>query len=227
MSYRAVIVGASGAVGSALTQALLAEPECTEVVAVTRRTLEKLRSPKLRMEIIDIDDLEAATARAAVGCDRAFCTIGIGQPRKVDYQEFWHVDVVLAGAFAIGSALAGVQHISLLSAVGADRKSRNPYMRVKGAAEKAVKDAGILRTSFFRPSLLVTDSVRYGMQDRITQSVFPMLSALLPDRFRRIHVRELALAMKLNAERTMIDPVEILQHAEFMELVEGRSRRSS
>ena len=73
--------------------------------------------------------------------------------------------------------------------------------------------------------LLVTDGARYGMQDRITQSVFPVLSALLPDRFRQIHVRELALAMKLNAERTMIDPVEVLQHAEFMELLEGRSRR--
>lgn len=225
MPYRAVIVGASGAVGGALVKELIAAPECEEVVTVTRRPLEGIGSPKLRATVIDLARLEAGTAEAAVGCDRAFCTIGVGQPRKTTYQDFWRVDVEYSGAFAKGAAAAGVQHISLLSSVGSDANSRNPYMRVKGAAEQAVQRAGIARTSFFRPSLLVTDYTRYGLQDRITQSLFPLLSVLLPARFRQIHVNDLAKAMRLNAERAPKGAVEILHYPEFVTLLEGRRRR--
>lgn len=225
MPYRSVVVGASGVVGSALVRELLAAADCEEVVTVTRRPLEALSSPKLRAEVIDLANLEAATADAAAGCDRAFCTIGVGQPRKTTYRDFWRVDVEYAGAFARGAAAAGVGHISLLSSVGSDLNSRNPYMRVKGAAEQAVQSAGIARTSFFRPSLLVTDNIRYGLQDRIVQSVFPALSTLLPARFRPIHVADLAKAMKLNAERSRREPVEVLHYPEFVTLLAGRRRR--
>ena len=42
------------------------------------------------------------TVDVAKGCDAAFCTLGLGQPRKAPKEEFWQVDVEWAGAFAAG-----------------------------------------------------------------------------------------------------------------------------
>ncbi|HUX35145.1 MAG TPA: NAD(P)H-binding protein [Gemmatimonadaceae bacterium] len=218
-SYKAVVVGATGAVGSALVRELLASPRCIRVTALVRRaTTMFAHAPgweKLRLEVVDLADLERATATLAAGCDVAFCTMGIGQPRKVPPEEFRRVDVDYAGAFARGARAAGVRHITLLSSVGADAASRNRYLRVKGDAEAAVAAAGIARTSLFRPSLLVTRQLRYGFQDWLSQTFVPLVAPLLPARYHQIRVEDLARAMRLNAERDGAGGREVLTYPDF------------
>jgi uncharacterized protein YbjT (DUF2867 family) len=225
--YRAVVIGATGAVGGALVAELLAAPACTQVSALTRRSVDTFSSlpgrDKLRLEVIDLREIEAATRQAANGYELAFCTMGIGQPRKVSDEEFWRVDVEYAGAFARGAAAAGVRHISLLSSVGANAASGNRYLRVKGASEQAVIAAGFARTSIFRPSLLVTPELRYGLQDRVTQAFFPWISPLLPGRFHQIRVEDLGRAMRINGERCGPAGVEILHYPEFTALLKSAS----
>ena len=225
MTRRAVVVGATGAVGGALVRALLASSAWSGVTALARRTVttfdEVPGRDKLALEVVDLDDLERMTAALAAGCDAAFNTMGIGQPRKVPFAEFYKVDVEYAGAFARGAARAGVRHISLLSSVGADYASRNRYLRTKGDAEQVTSAAGIARTSVFRPSLLVTRQVRYGMQDRVTQALFPLAAPLLPARFHQISVEDLGRAMRLNAERGGPATTEILYYPQFRALLAG------
>lgn len=221
--YRAVVIGATGAVGSALVRELLASTACLQVTALARRPVEQFNGlpgrEQLRVEVIDLRDIEAATHAGASGYELAFCTMGIGQPRKVPYEEFWRVDVEYAGAFARGAAAAGVRHISLLSSVGANAASRNKYLRVKGAAERAVIDAKLPRTSLFRPSLLVTAEIRYGLQDRVTQRFFPLIAPFLPRKYHQIRVEELARAMRLNGERFGGAGVQVLHYPEFRTLL--------
>jgi uncharacterized protein YbjT (DUF2867 family) len=215
-AYHAIIAGASGAVGSAVVRSLLASARCASVIALVRRPLPAFDSlgggDKHRVSVIDFNDLERETAIAGAGCRVAFCTVGIGQPRKATAEEHHRVDVEYAGAFARGAAAAGLRHISLLSSVGANASSRNRYVRTKGLAEQAVIAAGIQRTSIFRPSLLVTDAIRYGLQDRITQAVFPLISPLLPARYHQVHVDDLGRAMVVNAERGGPAGVEYLYY---------------
>jgi len=217
-SYRAVVIGATGAVGSALTHELVASPRCSHVTALVRRKSDLLgTAAKLSQHVVDFDRLEESTRAAAHGCEVAFCTMGVGQPRKVPREEQWRVDVELAAAFARGCRSAGVRHISLLTSVSARPTAGNYYLRVKGAAEEAVTQVGFARTSFFRPSLLVTRDVRYGLQDRLTQALFPWVARLLPSRFRQIRVETLARAMRVNAERES-DGIEFLHWSDFTAL---------
>jgi uncharacterized protein YbjT (DUF2867 family) len=221
MPYRAIVIGATGAVGGALVRELLASAVCDGVIALTRRPIDGLRSSdKLRVHVVNLADLEAATTRLGAGCAAAFCTMGVGQPRKIPFEEFRRVDVDYAGAFARGAAAAGSTHISLLSSVGADESSRNPYLKVKGDAERVVKEAGIARTSLFRPSLLVTPDIRYGLQDRVTQTLFPVIQPILPRRYQSVRVEDLGRAMCVNAERPGQAGVEVLEYPEFVQLLQ-------
>ena len=114
---------------------------------------------------------------------------------------------------------AAATHLSLLSSVGANAASRNPYIRVKGTAEQRVSSAGIPRVSLFRPSLLVTREIRYGLQDRVTQALFPFLQPLLPKRYHAVRVEDLARAMRINAERPGSPGIEILEYPAFVSLL--------
>lgn len=225
-NYKAVVIGGTGAVGGALVRELLSSPRCDELVALVRRPVDQFDSmegrEKLDLEEVDFLDLEAVTGEFASDCHFAFLTMGIGQPRKVSREVFLRVELEYASAFARGSATAGVRHISLLSSVGANLDSRSFYLRTKGEAQRAVVEAGMERTSLFQPSLLVTKNIRYGLQDRITQAVFPRVSSFLPRRFHEITVEELGRAMRLNAEREGVG-TEVLRYPEFRTILDGGS----
>lgn len=226
--YRALVIGATGAVGSALVRGLLAAPRCRAVTILTRRATEMFAGApgagKLTQRVVDMDRVELQAREPATGCEAAFCTMGIGQPRKVSRDQFWKVDVDYAGYFARACKAAGVRHLSLLTAIGANPRSSNYYLRVKGTVEERYQSLAFARLSLFRPSVLVTPNLRYGWQDWLTQHLFPWVSRLLPSRFHQIRVEDLARAMRLNAERHGTEPVEVLYYGDCLALLRSAER---
>ena len=223
IARRAILLGATGAVGSALVRELLAAPGWIEVTILIRRPTDRFDAlvgrDKLVVHVTPMDRVETVAAGTGRGATIAFSTLGVGQPRKVSREELWNVDVGLTAMFAQGCRSAGVIHFSLLGAVGADPRSRSYYLKIKGKAEKAVAVQHFKRASFFRPSLLVTPEIRYGLQDRITQAVFPQISRFLPARWHEVRVEDLARAMRLNAERPPVAPLEVLEYPEIEALL--------
>ena len=225
----AIVLGATGAVGSALVRELLAAPQWASVCIFVRRPTTQFAgahgAAKLTEYLMDVDRLEAEVAAelslrrdAQSGLAAAFCTLGVGQPRKVSRDELRRVDVGIAGAFARGCRSAGVAHFSLLTAVGADPSSRVHYLRIKGEIEQLVESLAFERASFFRPSMLLTREMRFGLQDRLTHALFPRISRFLPSRYREIRVEDLAAAMRLNAERADVRGGEVLEHDDFVRI---------
>ncbi|MDK2122637.1 Rossmann-fold NAD(P)-binding domain-containing protein [Parachitinimonas caeni] len=220
-SYRVLMVGASGAVGAATLACLLASPRCSRVVALVRRPLDASvpRLRKLDQRMCDFDSLHELDP-ADLECEVAICTLGAGQPSKLSQAMLWKTDVYYPAAFARLAKHAGARHISLLSAVNAHAKGRLLYSRIKAEAEAAIQTPGFDRVSLFRPALLLTEAVRYGMPDRINQWLFPKVAGVLPDRFRPIPVETLGRAMAVNVERAG-SGLELLYHADFLALGAG------
>ena len=219
----AIVIGATGAVGSALVCELLASEKWSKVIILTRRQTDQFSAvegnSKLIQHVVNMDRLEQDTVEFSQGCDVAFCTLGVGQPSKFTKEDVWKVDVEYSSAFAKACHSAGVKQFSLLTAVYSNSSSRwSYYFRVKGTAEDKLRSLNFQRTSFFRPSLLATKNVRYGFTDFIAQNGFPIISCMLPSFLHEIKVEALGRAMRVNAEKELKEEnmVEILHYKDFL-----------
>jgi uncharacterized protein YbjT (DUF2867 family) len=163
MSFRVLVVGGSGQVGSALVRALLAADSCTEVIMVNRRSIPLAADARLRQVILDTGATGFASeiAELARSCRApgdplyAASCIGIGQGSgQWSEEDIKKLEIGLVGAFARGCLAAGVERFGLLSAAGSGAKSRIRYARIMGQKEDAVRSVGFKRLAIFRPGII-------------------------------------------------------------------------
>ena len=226
-SRSAVVLGGTGAVGGAVVRALLASDAWRRVTVLVRRAdaLAELTDPRLERRVVDVLD-PGQYERWLPGHGVAFCTMGIGEPSKVAREEFRRVDLDGTAAFAAACRRQGITHFLLLTAVLANPRSSIYYTHVKGAVEERVKGEGFARASFFRPSLLITPTNRYGFTQAVLLKLFPFIDPLLVgslSRFRSIKVSDLGKAMVRHAERPGAG-VEVLEWKEFQAVLQGTGR---
>jgi len=226
--YRAVVIGGTGAVGSALIGELLASSLCKSITAFVRKNTdmfkhEKNASKLTQHEITDFGKLDKLVGDSIDGHDIGFSTLGVGQSTTVSKEYLWQVDVVYNEEFARACKRGGVKHVSLVTAVGANIDSWTNVLKTKGEAEKAISKQGFERCSFFRPAVLLTKQNRYGLRGVIAQQWLPKVSWLLPSKYHEIHVESLARAMRINAERKAKSEIEIMEYNDFIELLKQES----
>ena len=223
-SRSAVVLGGTGAVGSAVVRALLAGDVWRRVTVLVRRAdaLSEIKDSRLERRVVDVLD-PRQYEEFLPGHGVAFCTLGIGEPSQVAREEFKRVDLDGAAAFAAAGRRQGVTHFLLLTAVLANAKSSIYYTRLKGEVEERVREEEFPRASFFRPSMLVTPTNRYGFTQGVLLVLFPFIDLLLVgplSRFRSIKVSDLGKAMVRHAERPGAG-VEVLEWKEFQAVLRG------
>ena len=157
---KAVLIGATGAVGKDLLQALLEDARYTEVVAFARRALG-VQHEKLREHTIDFD--APATWQELVKGDVLFSTLGTSLKQAGSKEAQRHIDYDYQLAFAKAARANGVKSLVLLSSIGADSKSSIFYLRLKGELDDAVQCLGFDSLTIMRPpSLIRAKSKRFG-----------------------------------------------------------------
>lgn len=214
-----VMLGATGAVGGHVVSTLLAMPQVRRLTLLGRRQVEVPRSAHgAAVEQHEVNlDAPDQYEYLIHGHDCAVCTLGVGQPSKMTKGEFVHIDRDVVIAFATICRQHDVRHFELLGAVGANSRSRSFYLRVKGELEDALTALNFERLSLFQPSMILTPSNRYGMQQALTLALWPGLSRLMfgPARkFRGIRVETLGAAIARNLA-TRGQGVERLQWGQF------------
>ncbi len=226
---RAVLLGATGAVGHNVLAETLRSPAFASVTTLGRRPVAGVEvagaAGKLTQHVVDLGDPGSYRDRIA-GHTTAICTLGVGEPSKSTPAEVWKVEIDYVMGFAAACKEAGVRHFSLMTSVGANPRSRFAYVRLKGTQEERVKALGFERTSLFRPSMLLTAENRYGTSQAILLALWPRLDGLLvgPLRhYRGIRVEDLGTAMVRNAAHDAPPGVEVLEWDDFRRLLEGEA----
>ncbi|MEN9918563.1 MAG: hypothetical protein RL662_999 [Bacteroidota bacterium] len=198
---KAIILGASGLVGSSLLQLLLDSPIYAQVVIFVRKDIG-INHSKLVTHIIDFD--QPQTYQDKVVGDELFCCLGTTAKQARSDEAFRKVDFDYPVQFAQLAQQNEVQHYLFVSSIGADKDASTFYLRTKGECEIAIMRAAIYATSIFRPSLLSGDRKEFRWGEKIALLVLKTFSRLLIGKFKKykhIPSTQVALAMYAVAQQ--------------------------
>ena len=159
-NLKALVVGATGAVGKDLIDQLLQDDAFESVVAFVRRPLA-VENPKLTVHVIDFDRPEQW--RQLLEGDVLFSCLGTTIRAAGSQANQWKVDYTYQYEAAKAARENGVETYALVSSIGADPKSKIFYTRMKGELEVAVKKLGFPACYILQPpSLVRKGSDRFG-----------------------------------------------------------------
>ncbi|EHD23337.1 MULTISPECIES: NAD(P)H-binding protein [Brenneria] len=184
---RVLLLGATGLVGNELLQLLKANHRVETIYAPTRKPLppaEKVVNPHNA-------DLAAALSQLTSPIDIAFCCLGSTLKAAGSKQAFRYVDYTLVVEGAKTALALGAKHLLVVSALNANATSPFFYSRVKGAAEKSLRQQGWQHLTLARPSLLVGERENY----RPLESLIAPLFRFFPAKWRAIEGKTVAQAL--------------------------------
>jgi uncharacterized protein YbjT (DUF2867 family) len=193
---RALLAGATGLVGRALLSLLLAGNQYRRVHVLLRRAAPGIEaSAKLKVHHVDFAMLPAAFPMV----DDVFITLGTTIKLAGSEAAFRQVDFAFVVNTARAAKAAGATRLAVVSALGADAKSRVFYNRVKGEMEAAIAQLGYNSVVIAQPSLLLGDRAALGQPIRgremwATRILGPM-SWMVPRAVRPIDAHAVASAL--------------------------------
>lgn len=195
---RVLLIGGSGLVGRALV-ARLAERADLQLDLLLRRSLpQDAANTRVFAGEPLIDALQQWQA-VKQGCDVFVSALGTTRRIAGSIDAFAKIDRDLVLQVARAARAAGARQAVLVSSVGADPRSRNDYLRIKGELEQAVAGLGFQRCDFLQPGLLLGERGAAASRpaERLGQWLSPLLNPLMPGAlacYRAIDAGRVAMA---------------------------------
>lgn len=152
---KAIIIGATGAVGRDLLEQLLASENYERVDVFVRRPLD-VQHDKLCVHVIDFEKPETWRQDVTGDSDSVlFSCLGTTLKQAGGQKPQWRVDHDYQLEFARAAAENGVGEYALVSSMGAKASSMNFYMRMKGTLEDEVKTLPFRHITIVQPPSLI------------------------------------------------------------------------
>lgn len=205
---RVLIAGGTGLVGRELLSQLLAASQVAAVHVLLRRPAPLPADARLHALQVDFDALPALPA-----VDGVFIALGTTIKAAGSQAAFRRVDFDAVLNTARAGRAAGASRLAVISALGADARSKVFYNRVKGEMQDAIVQLGYRSVVIAQPSLLMGDRAALGQPSRAgeewaTRLLKPLLRAV-PRGVRPIEAQVVARAA-IAALRNGRDGVQFL-----------------
>ncbi|NER10118.1 Uncharacterized conserved protein YbjT, contains NAD(P)-binding and DUF2867 domains [Muriicola jejuensis] len=191
----AILLGATGLTGGRLLENLLSDTRYGRIRVFSRSPLD-ISHPKLEVHKGDL--LKLSEFRLSFKADEVFCCIGTTKARTPDKEKYRAIDYGIPVAAAQLCRENGIETFLVISALGADPRSRVFYNRTKGEMEKAVLNRGIKRIFILQPALISGQRDESRPGEWIAKQLFKVLDLLLIGplkKYRSIKAEEIARAM--------------------------------
>ena len=163
-TFKAIMIGATGATGSHLLLQLLSNDKCVKITSISRRPskIDKKNNKKLNEILIDnMNDL-SRTETAWKGNDVFFNCIGTTRTKAGSANKFLNIEFGISLEAAKMAFNANIPHACLISAKGVNHKIWGPafihplfYMKIMGKKEQTiVNNYKFKYTTIFQPGML-------------------------------------------------------------------------
>ena len=177
MKNTAVIIGATGAVGKEILNEILGNEYYERIYVLGRNSISRLpEDGKLTKIVIDFENMRFDTSIL----DNADVFASLGTTIKIagSKENQRKIDVDYTVNFA-KLCEGKVRSFNVVSAIGANSKSKNFYNSLKGELEDKLKEMnlGILR--IFQPSLLISKRADERFLEKLFIKISPVFKFLL------------------------------------------------
>lgn len=195
MPYKVLIVGASGLIGGNLLSELIEYKDFSEITALVRKPLG-LNNPKLKELTINFDELGSYVAE--IKADIIFCCIGTTKKKTPDNKTYRKIDLEYPLMLAKIGLKNGIKQFHIVSSIGADSKSKNSYLKLKGELEDSLKSLKIKSLHIYQPSFLEGKRLEMRVLEKTMLPIIKFINPFLMGSFknyRSIKALDVAKAM--------------------------------
>jgi uncharacterized protein YbjT (DUF2867 family) len=208
----AIVIGATGLIGSNLVRLLIEAEHISRIIVITRKSI-KYASEKVENHVINFAQI--GDHRDLFVGDILFSCLGTTAKQAGSVADQRIVDLDYQYKAALIASEQGVKHYLLVSSSGADQQSLSAYLKMKGELEAKVQDLAFQHISILQPSLLLGQREQFRLAEDLASKVLPTLCKLpMLRRYRPIYGIEVAQKMvtlscqpKRKFERFSLDQV--------------------
>ena len=213
----AIIIGATGLVGNLITRKLLEDNRYEKVKVFVRKSLN-INNPKLEEHIVDFDNI--ALWKNNLSGDELYSAIGTTIKKAGSKDAQYKIDFTYQYEAANAASENGVKNYLLVSSLGANSKSSNFYLRMKGSLDEKVRLLSFDRIRIFRPSILVGDRSEKRFGESLGIKIAGTLTKIIPalKKYRPIKASQVAEAMIKSANQNLSDKIKIYNSEEIFVL---------
>lgn len=152
MLRSAFVIGASGAVGTQLVEALVSSRQFKKILVVGRRQIPLKHEESVEQIVVNFDSIEEH-ADVFKDVDIGFCALGTTRS-KSGKDGFYKVDHDYVLNTAKVAKAQGVKEFVLVTSIGSNENSWFLYPRTKGEVERDVAELGFEKFLIVRPGFL-------------------------------------------------------------------------
>lgn len=182
MAYKAIIVGASGLIGSNLVNILLEAPQYAEVLVLVRKELP-VQHKKLIQLIIDFDELDKHAD--AINGHAVFSCLGTTKNQTPDEGQYRKIDYDYPLQLAQLAKQNGVEQFHVVTAIGANKNSSTFYLKLKGELEDELQKLSLKTLYIYQPSMLIGERERSLWLEKMATGIFKVIDPLLIGRLKK------------------------------------------
>ncbi len=178
------VVGGSGLIGSELIKQLIESNNISKIHVLVRKEIRN-SSPKITIHVVDFENIEQL--KDSIQGEIIYCCIGTTKAKTPDVSNYENIDRDIPIRLAqIGKSL-GANQFHLISAIGANSKSKINYNRIKGEAEEGIKASMIQTIFIYHPAMLIGKRSESRPLEWIAQKISPILDLVLLGSLRKFH----------------------------------------
>ncbi|NQY54392.1 MAG: NAD-dependent epimerase/dehydratase family protein [Campylobacteraceae bacterium] len=200
MKKKALLLGASGLVGSFCLKYLLEDDSYSSIIVLSRKELN-IKNDKLSVLITDFKNLNDLCKDIKV--DDVFSCFGTTIKKAGSKEEFYKIDHNFVLNLAKILLVNGARQFLLVSSMGANSSSSIFYNKVKGDIENDLEKLNYESLKIFRPSVLIGDR----KEKRLGEDIFKFISKYMPflfvfslKKYKGTKVNDLAFTMITKAK---------------------------